>query len=209
MRFVRLVIGSVLAAILIFVWGFVFWTVLPHPSWGFKPIPAEHLEEFNYDLALLEPGTYVSPYHGQLPGETAEEMATRHEISPIVLLNVDPDGAPMMSPVTLVQGFLHGLLAASMMGVLLMLAAPALPGYSERVKFVIVAGLFCALWAQPNHTIWFNRSCGVTTWYCIYDVVTWALAGLVLAYFVTGYPRIKRTGEHPTVTTAEAVEATA
>ena len=147
MRFVRLVIGSVLASVLIFLWGFGFWVLMPHPSWGFKSIPAEHLEEFNHDLALLEPGTYVSPYDGQIPDETAEEMAARHEVSPIVILSVDPDGAPMMSPVAMIQSYLHGLIAAFMMGVLLMLAAPALPGYSERVKFVVVAGLFCALWA--------------------------------------------------------------
>lgn len=192
MRFVRLVIGSVLAAVLMFVWGFLFWVVIPQPSWGFKAIPGEHLDEFNYDLALLEPGTYVSPYPGQVPDETEEEMIARHEVSPIVYLNVDPDGAPMISPVAMGQGFVHGLLAALAMGFLLLLAAPALPGYSERVKFVWIAGIFCAIWAQPNHTIWFNRSCGVTTWYCIYDVLTWMLAGLVLAYFVTGHPRNRR-----------------
>ena len=192
MRLSRYALGVVVSAVLIFGWGFLFWVILPVPAWSIQGVPAEHLEQLNEALRNLDAGTYVCVTDHQIPGETQEQLAARHAEGPLASFSVDPDGAPMGSPLTLIEGFVHALIASALMALLLVLAAPSLPGYSERLKFVVIAGLFATLWAQPSYSIWFLRSCGATTWYVLYDLGAWLLSGLSLAYFVVPAIRSKK-----------------
>ncbi len=183
-NFGRIIIGAAISAVLIFMWGFVFWANINSPEWAIKPVPGDQLEAVNSALKELPAGTYVSPCKGQIDGEDAEGRAVRMESGPVVMLSVDPDGAPAMDPKQLGEGFLHGLLSALAAGILLAMAAPALRSFVSRFCFVFMLGVFTTLWAQPNHTIWFFRSCGSTTWFMIYDIVAWTLAAIVLAALI-------------------------
>lgn len=191
MKYVKPLIGALLSAVAIFMWGFIFWTLIPAPSWGLQPLPEDELALVNEALRRVEPGTYVTVGVNQIEGETEAQLSKRFERGPLAYVSVDPDGASAMQGKTLFQGFLHALVASLLMGFLLMLARPSLPDYFERVKFVSIAGLVGTLWTQPGYTIWFFRDCGTSTYFIIYDIVAWFLAGLILAFFIAGKKPIR------------------
>ena len=153
MKYIKLLLGALLAAIAIFAWGFLFWVLMPQPEWGVQSIPAEHLPAVNEAFSPLEPGAYRLVDRNQIEGETDEQLIARHQQGPIGFLYVGPGGAPMGDSLTMLEGFLHAFVAALLVGFLLMLAKPSLPDYFERLKFVVIAGLFASVWCEPTYSI--------------------------------------------------------
>ncbi|MEM7454879.1 MAG: hypothetical protein AAF456_11070 [Planctomycetota bacterium] len=181
---VSLIVGSLIAAVLIFFWGFVFWAQVTAPEWALKGVPEEHLEEVNVAVRNLEHGTYITPFQGQVEGESPEGWMDRHREGPLMMLSVVPDGAKPMEMTGMIQGFVHGWIAAFTAAIVLAMAAPALPAYGQRFAFVLMLGAFTTIWAEPAHSIWWWRTCGASTWFAFYGMGAWLVAAIALAAFV-------------------------
>ena len=179
-QFFRVLLGAILAGVVIFVWGFVFWGLIPAPSWSYRSVPESQIEPLGVSIKALERGTYV------YPTPEMEDVAEKHKAGPIYLVSVIPDGYDMGDPVIYGEGIAHTVLAALFAGVLLSWANPALCCYSHRVAFVALLGFFASMWSEPIQSIWFMRTCGASTWHVIYAAIAWFLAGLIMAAIVTG-----------------------
>ncbi len=184
LNFGRIILTSLLCSVAIFMFGFVYWAMIPAPEWALKSIPKEKLAAFNIAAQSLESGTYISPGPQPMPGETAEEHLARMKAGPIVVISLDADGGDMPDTKGLAEGFAHGWLAAILMAILLSMAAPALCTFKSRFCFVFLAGFFASFWSEIGDSIWWHRSCGSTTWYMLYDVGAWLLAAVILATLI-------------------------
>ena len=175
-----LLLGSLLAAVALFVWGFLFWgmpIVQPIDS-GVDGAKAQAaLKEL-----LTHDGVYVVP---EPPGqEMTEGWKAMHRQGPIATIFYRTRGMEPMAPTVFVLGFVHNLVTCLLIGLLLGKAIPALPSYGARVGFVVLAGVAATVWGHAGDPIWMAHPWRFHLLAMGYDFVAWTLAGAILGKFV-------------------------
>ncbi len=177
----RILIGSVLAAVVLFVWGFLFWGVSGLADAVMDPAPDEAALSQKLAEVLPKTGVYLLPYP---PSSPTDEFVRRHEAGPLAQIFFRREGTNPMGGGVFLGGFLHMLVSALVMAFALSLVLPAAPGYGARVKVVLLAGLAGAIYSNLGKPIWWHQTWDYHFLTFVYDFTSWVLAGLVLAKFV-------------------------
>ena len=180
----RLLIGALVAAALMFAWGFVFWTVLPMSNSVLKTLPDQETLVDQLKAAIPETGVYMVPAGAGVDLED-ETLAQRHAEGPIATLIYRKEGAPLMGTAgsrVLLNGFLHMLASAFIAGIVV--AASESNTYFSRVMLIFWVGVFCAVWAQLTLAVWWYFPLKYCLLYMAYDVSSCLVMGLVLGGIV-------------------------
>lgn len=174
-------VGALIAAMAMYVWSFVFWSVLPQPQQvaGRAARDEAALRGVLRD-ALPEAGVYFVPHFD--PQDT-DGFAQRHLEGPLATIHFQPQGQAPLRFTVLATGFLHFFACALGMGGLLRLFAGA-RGYLLRVVFVAAVGLLGAVSAHLAAPIWFLQPWPFHLLNTAYMAGEWLIAGLVLAAFI-------------------------
>jgi hypothetical protein len=176
-----LLLGSLFAAVALFLWGFVYWAASPIPFTALKTLD----NEVATGQALLEhfpqSGTYYLP---DPRNPSRDEMDALHKKGPVAIINIDVDGSIPASPGVMLAGFAHMLVTTLMISLLMRLTGNALASYGDRVLFVFLAGVIVAFWTRISDVIWWGLSLPWQMYNAVYDVSAWLIAGLILAKFV-------------------------
>ncbi len=175
----KLVLGALLAAVAIFVWGFLFWAT-PLSAPVFKQAPDEAAVTQSLAANLPATGTYYIPD----PRSDAADFEARHQAGPLVTIFYREAGTPAMTPTVFLLGFLHMFISMLLAGLLLRLAAPALRTYGSKVVFVVLAGVAVGVWGNLGDPIWYYQPWTYHLMTTLYDIIAWGLGGLILARFV-------------------------
>jgi len=185
---VRNLFAVVLAAVLLFVWGFVFWVVSPLSFLMYQALPNETPVVAALEGQDMPAGHYVYPGMKEAAPADAkkaeEEWAEKHRKGPIFIVVYKPQGGEPMQPAVLGMGFGHNLVASAVAAWLLWLVSPALPTFASRWCFVCLLGVFVCVAIHPTNAIWFWHTPLHTGLLCVFDTVGWVLAGLPLAALV-------------------------
>jgi hypothetical protein len=181
----RLWLGSVLAGVVLMIWGFVSWGVLAGALDVVRPVPGEMPVAQALDDAIPEDGTYFLPWEGMAGTEEEKAAwAARHAAGPVAFLFVRANGVESNMPKVMLTGFVHFILSAFLAGLILQRAAPALATYGARVGLVTLVGTFMAFAMGLSPSIWWYVPWSYGLFLAITAIVGWFLAGLVLARFV-------------------------
>jgi hypothetical protein len=170
--------GIVIAALALYVWGFVFWGAsgLPYTAWKQvvdEPKVVQMLRE-----QFPENGTYSIPGHGGDP----ESAAASFESGPVAFVHMTArDGRPAMDPSIMVGGFVLSLVMSTLLwGILRMVAIPA---YGRRVGLCVMIGLMGTVAIIVGDVVWWQIDAGWKGWQAFYTVASFLVMGLVLAAF--------------------------
>ena len=180
---IRYLIGSLVSAMVLFFWGFVFW--------GLSPIPYMFMHRFNdqgevaktLERNAPESGAYYLPFPGDAKSTDPEVVKSLQENSrkgPLVEVQYNKDGVEMDSPVGYAVGFGQILLSCLLVGLLLWMALPNLKAYPARVLFVFLAGVFASAAITLAEPIWFHHPWQGVVNVAVHHLVGWLLAGLVM-----------------------------
>ena len=175
----RLVIASLVAALILMVWGFLYWGVNPLASSVLRSIEGEDAVLAALNAALAEDGTYFVPMEGM--DDSSSDHAEKHKRGPIARISFRKAGADPMSPSIFVMGFIHFFMSAFVMGMLVMKASPLLPDVRRRWNFIVLVACFATLFIDWSDSIWMY---GPTSWawfQSVYHIVGWAIAGGAMA----------------------------
>jgi len=174
----RLLVGTTLAATLLFFWGFLYWGAQPLAWRVIGPVPDEAGLQEALAEALPEPGAYFLPHPRSADPET---HAARAKAGPVATVLVhggqDPD-----DPSAFLWGFVHMWVSALLMGLVLRRLAPV--GTGGAVLAAATVGLAAAVWADLGRPIWYAQPWDYHVLFAVYELVGWVLAGAVLASFV-------------------------
>ena len=99
------------------------------------------------------------------------------------MLFVQKEGSAAMSPGTFGLGLLHEFIFALLIGLALRMTWHGMTSYGERVWLVILVGIAAALWSEFGAPIWWLHPWGFHVLNAVYAVVSWAIAGLIMARF--------------------------
>lgn len=183
---VRIVLGALASAVVMMLWGFVFWAVLVPPGGAMQAIPDEPGFAATLRERLPGSGTYYFPMP---PTEAAgpeamERFRQRSLAGPTGMVQVRMQGHRPLGPGMLAGGFAQlagaGLLAAVLVAVCL----PVLEGYFSRLLFVVLLGAFANVATRLGEPIWWQLPWGHHLYSMVFSITGWALAGVVLAAVV-------------------------
>lgn len=178
----RFVTGVLLASVVLYIWGFVFWGFGPYQKLIWMPAAGGEAEaQQNMRQMFPENGVYFIPAHTDDMKAAARNM----ENGPIAMVHMMAvDGAPMMDRNMMAKGFLVNLGFITLLGLLLLQVRNALPSYFGRLKFVTLAGVASAVLIDLGEIVWWRMSIPWKLYQGVYDATAWLIAGLVLAYFI-------------------------
>jgi len=179
---VKGLLGVVLGAVALFLWGFVFWGLLPTPTSIFRTFTDEAAVAEALKANATEPGVYTVP-DASLMGRDAAEYTSRHESGPVAMVFLHPGGLSVMPPSMMVTGFVNNLAFVFLMALLLGMAAPALGTYSRRVSFVFLAGLVSVVFIDLGQPVWWRHTWDYWLANGVYHAVGALIVGLILARF--------------------------
>lgn len=206
----RAIIGAVVGAIIIFMWGFVSWTVIDLYGDVIEPVPNEPALVEQLTRQLDHSGVYVFPMppeegaaapapsssagngNGDGDGAASAEPAPtpqklweqRHRAGPIGTIIYQREGAPPMAPVIFVRGILINFISALIVCVLLLGAGGWSRFYLGRVLFVLFAGFFAAFAVNAVQWNWFYHPDAYAVMMMVDVVIGWGLAGLGIGLIV-------------------------
>jgi len=179
----QLIIPSLLAAIVVFIWMFISWTVLSWHNTDIKDFP--DITEIEHMKAVLhEPGIYIYPGEPKKETDTGmKEWIDTFKAGPVVSFMVySPTGFDPMNPALFIKSFIIDFIAAFIAGVLLMMTLAQNPSFWRRVIFVMLLGLFAGFIGPFIEWNWWHFPTSYTIVAVIDFCITWFLAGLILAW---------------------------
>jgi hypothetical protein len=180
----KLIVPSLLTAVVVFVWMFISWAVIGWHNTDLKTLPNGDVLAEQMKQSMTEPGIYIYP--GQPEDESDAGMKAwteRYKAGPNVNFMVyNPAGADPMSPMLFVKSFIINFIAAFIAGVLLMMTLTQNPSFWRRVIFVMMLGMFAAFVGPFVEWNWWSFPTGYSMVNAVDLCVTWFIAGLVLAW---------------------------
>lgn len=176
----KILIGGIGGGIIMFCWLGLAWS-----TWHltqFRQIPDDRALMGEIALRDMDSGIY---YYPPLPSKSDPEAVKAHEeafqAGPVIsFMAFQKKGGSMT--VTMVKGFILTLLSACMVSWLLALAAPALPGYFQRVAFCSVLGLVVAFSGPLTFGNFFWLPQLHQFMELLDQLLGWTLVGLLLAF---------------------------
>jgi len=181
----RVLLASILAAVLMFAWGFVFWALLGVGPQMMQPLPAELDVLAALRNSQAPSGMYVYPMPVDAQDEAGvAEFERKHQEGPLLQLAYRQEGGPSMPPSIFAQGFGHYFAVALLTGCLLALASRGLPRFSGRLVFVLLVSLVTAIWGNVGDVVWWFHSPRYCVGNMAYTLGAGLAMGLVLAAIV-------------------------
>ncbi len=182
----RILTASVLSAVLMFVWGFVFWGLLGVGSSLLQPLPAELDVLASLRNVQAPSGMYVYPMPAD-PGdkEAQAECARKFEEGPLLRMAYRAEGGSPMTPKMFAQGLGINFVVALLTSLLATLAASGLPTFGKRFVFVLLVSLVSTIWSNVGDVLWWFHSMR----FCLGNMAYTIGAGLVMALVVAAIVR--------------------
>lgn len=169
----RCFIGSILAGIVLFIWGAVSWMVLPWHS--------QTIHDFPNSQAILSSLTQSGMYISPSPSHYQEQTNTPSQT--IVFASVQRE-----QPTSMVLPLLISLGTQIIAAIFVywMLSLTTGLSYIGRLFFVVVFGLAAGLVTHVPYWNWFGFDMYFTLTQLADLVIGWFLAGLIMAGFYCG-----------------------
>ncbi len=186
----QLALGTILGAIVLFVWSALAWMIVPWPGEPLRHFTSEDAVVAAIKANVPRSGNYLIPNEPQrLPGMTEEQYqkATkdaedRMNNGPMVFAAVRLE--PVSMAKAMIVGFLTNVVAVFLACVLLLQTDRL--SYRGRVLFVAGLGLLVFLAGHLDEWNWWGFSNAYTMMQLGALVIGWILTGLVIAKFVRG-----------------------
>jgi hypothetical protein len=181
----QLLLGTILGAIVLFLWSFIAFTFIPWPGEPLKTFTNEAAVEQAIVGNASGSGNYALP-NPHKPGLTSEqEQAAAEKMmrGPMMFLAVRLE--PMRPfPMLLICQFLTHLVLA-LIATFLLLQTSGLT-YGKRVVFVALCGLLIFAGGKVDEWVWWSFSSAYLAMEFGAIVIGWILAALVIAKFARG-----------------------
>ncbi len=179
---IRFIGGSILASIILFMWGFVVWGI-GNPYYS-KEIWKAPTDETVAAKVLLEQfpanGVYQVPSHHNENG-----LEGRYQSGPIAFVHmIVADGREMMDPEIMTTGFIVNTIYVFVLAGILWRIRDAVPTYLQRVWVVFWLGVMAAVFSNLGDVTWWQLDLRWELYDAMYTVTAFLVTGLVLAAFV-------------------------
>ena len=197
MHSMKLLLASLLAAIVSFAWSYVSWMQLDWHEAGVR--------DFKDEVAVIDAikenatggrGIYMLPYNRKPLNFASEEEKAQLKANHEKALNDGPYMYAIVRPgkkdgdmtQSLIRGFVRSLLASLLIGALM---TPLVISYAGRISFAAALGAFAGLAVDVQQWIWFELPTRDLIVNMADHFIEWSLAGVVLGLFLGKDPTVR------------------
>jgi hypothetical protein len=156
---IRMVVGSLVAGVVMFVWGWLYWGVLVMALGPFGKLDAEAESTFVQAArdALPASGIYYVPDpSATMDGQGAQEAwVEKHKAGPLMEVFYIAEGRDPMAPFMFVAGFLHMVLIAFLLALGMRKGGGCMRKFGCRVGLAFFVAVVAATWVDGGEIIWF------------------------------------------------------
>jgi len=174
----RMLIGSVAAAVAMFITGFIFF-VTPLGGLAYSTVGEQQQADIQQVLAAnlaQKTGTYQIPR-----AEQSSRATVMYGTGPIATIHYNSRGFSASSTEQLVTGFIHELIVALLMGFALLTIAARVPDFGSRAKLVILFSVAGGVLAHLGEPIWYHHDWPHFIYLFVGDTAMLVVGGLVIA----------------------------
>lgn len=184
---IRVVIGSLVAAVAMFILGFVFYAMLggimvsdvgDSEAAAIQSVLAANMENDGARAVMVPSGEGTVQQRMYLEG-------------PIALIHYNPEGQEIGGTATLFGGFVHFLISALILGGALYSLAGHVREFSQRAAILTLFVLGASVFMHLGSPIWWHQSWLFHGYAFFADAVIYITGGLIIARFFL--PRNVRT----------------
>lgn len=183
----RLVLGSFVGGLAMWVVGFIFWG----PLLGWIPYTvtpdanaAAVQAALKANLAATGSGTYAIPSTATTAGSVL------HAQGPVAMVHFTNSGFPGMDTFALLWGLVLAVCCAFVAGLALKSVAGELE-FGRRIQLVTLFAVAMAGYVELGQPVFNHAAWGYYLYAFVADVVTWIAAGAVLALFIPLPPEVE------------------
>lgn len=173
---VRLLIGSAVAALAMFIIGFVFFAT-PLVEFAFtvaSPDAQATLQQALKDN-LPSTGTYAIPWPESAAGQAA------YQAGPIATIHYNSGGFAVADPQVMLWGYVHMLVSILLVGLALWAVRDRLTTRDSRTRLVLLFALAASIFMHLGKPIWYHHDWPFELYLGIADFVALAVGGWILA----------------------------
>lgn len=179
------VLGVVLGALTLFVWGMISWMILPWHNSTMRKLPEEQLISDTLKTVVTEPGFYIFPHDINAAGQRDQkEWVEKHKKGPVGILAYSPFGKEPMGPINFIVEILAQLITAGLVMFVLNSCRERVASLGGRVFLTALLGLLIGVAVQIPYWNWFHFPLNFTVVAMADNIVSFALLGVVMSRFV-------------------------
>ena len=189
---IRILLGSLLSAVVLFAFGMMSWMVLGLHDGTVRKLPDQAAVAAMLAEQKLETGVYSYPATAEpVPEAPAAEQqkafddwAALRRQGPNFSVFYHAQGDEPFAPAVLGGGFAINFVCSIIAATLLWMAGPSLASYGRRVLFVALLGVFAAIFRDVALVNWMSFPWDYTQAMIVDVLISWGLAGLILGAIV-------------------------
>ena len=194
----KIILGALLAAVAVFAWEALSWTVLGWHENGFRSFRDEEAVAEGIKANVTSGhGIYLLPAMEEAPQVATveekkafeEKQVQAMENGPYVYAIIRPGSEEISMGTNMILSFARSFVCALLVAALLSQVALF---YPARIAFVAAAGLFAGLTSDLPMWIWFENPARDTVVKIADHVIAWIIGGAVLGIFVGKDPVAER-----------------
>lgn len=182
----RIIVASLVSAIVLFVWGAISWMVLPWHSATINTLNGEDTVVAAINVGASKSGAYFfpAPAKGELSEDDQKAFMERHKKGPIGMIMYNAEGIDLMSPKAFIRGFALGFLASLIAAGIVAESTRAQASWVVRVLIVVGLGVFAGLTGHLALWNWMHFPKDWTVVMVLDGLVASLLSGVVIASIV-------------------------
>ena len=188
---VKVLISTIVAAAILFVWGFLAWGVLPlHETSGGKLHDEAAMASTLREQAGTS-GVYWLPAPPEGGGEEAVKAWTEaHEAGPLAMIIVSLEGRNPMDPMLFAYGFGINLATGLLLSLLVVWTRRSLGGFLGRTAFVVGIGMIIGLESDLKYWNWLYFPTDWSVMNVVDHLIGFGLAGIAIAAILKPAPKV-------------------
>ena len=188
---VRVILGSAVAAIAMFIIGFIFFAT-PLQRLSVASIDDTQAAAVQQALAvnLQRTGTY------QVPGTNTPAQTNMYSRGPIATVHYNTDGFAATDTASLATGLILNFIIAVLIGFGLLGMGERVPELASRGRVAVFFAVAAAAYIHLGEPIFLHHDWGHFIYLFVADAVTLAAAGFIVAWFLPG-PRAVAPADAP------------
>lgn len=173
---VRVFIGAAVAAIAMFILGFIFFAT-PLAGIGAADVGNAEAAAVQQTLAanLPKTGTYF------VPNPETSEQTVMYGQGPIATIHFNTSGFSAVNPSSLIGGLLLNFLVALLIGTALIGIDRRVPDFGSRARLVVLFAIGASAYSHLGEPIYYHHDWMHFIYLFVADAVVLAAAGLIIA----------------------------
>jgi len=179
-------IGGLVGGIIVFIWSFMAWVILPLHEPSLKEVANEATLTSALQSSLSDKAVYVVPKNPGMKADqaTMDAYVARVKQGPNAMIIYDPAGTDPMMPRQMVIGIILDIIAAAIVAWFLARSTAMSASYMARVTYCGMFGLFVTFFGHLTDWNWMGYPGDFTSGLIVDTIMSWLLAGLGIAAVV-------------------------